>query len=188
MNPAALGALTIVLLISTVLVRVRMLRRRGIAAIRFGAIDKTDFLIPPFAFLYFYVVFAGAFGWPTFVHERIFSSSALQWAGVVLCVLGWILQVATLVSFGTSFRVGIDTERPAALVTSGTFAISRNPIYLAFASVLLGEFLIQPSWLLLIYLVGGVALMHRQVLREEVFLRAHYGQVYADYTKRVRRY
>jgi protein-S-isoprenylcysteine O-methyltransferase Ste14 len=32
-------------------------------------------------------------------------------------------------SFGTSFRVGIDVEHPDKLVTTGIFAVSRNPIY-----------------------------------------------------------
>ena len=59
------GALTLALLLAMVLIRVRLLRRKGIQAIHFGNIDKTDFLIPPFALFYFYIVFAAAFGWPT---------------------------------------------------------------------------------------------------------------------------
>jgi hypothetical protein len=38
----------------------------------------------------------------------------------------------TLKSFGDSFRVGIDEKKPDKLVTSGMFAISRNPIYVCF--------------------------------------------------------
>jgi hypothetical protein len=70
MLPGYFGALTIVLLISIVIVRVWMLNQRGIVATKFGTIDKTDFLIPPFAFLYFYLIFAGAFNWPAFAGEE----------------------------------------------------------------------------------------------------------------------
>jgi len=171
-----------------VLVRVRLLRQRGVFAMQFGKKDRSDFLIPPFAFLYFYVVFAGAFGWPTFAREDLVQSPAVQWLGVLLCAGGLVMMFLSLISFGTSFRVGIDAEHPDKLVTTGIFAHTRNPIYVAFGLVLLGEFLIQPHIILLIYLVAGVALFHRQVLREEAFLRQHYRKEYVIYAKRVRRY
>jgi protein-S-isoprenylcysteine O-methyltransferase Ste14 len=99
-----------------------------------------------------------------------------------------LLLLASLVSFGKSFRVGIDTDKPGELITAGVFGWSRNPIYVAFAFVLLGEFLIFPNLIPLVYLVVAACLMHRQVLREEQYLKAHYGQAYADYARRVRRY
>lgn len=183
-----LGALTLVLLISFVLIRARILKQHGISAMHFGNIDKTDFLIPPFALLYFYTVFAGAFHWPFFDQGALVQSALLAWIGVLFCGAGLILMLWSLVSFGASFRVGIDNEHPGALVTSGIFAFSRNPIYVAFACVLLGEFLIQPHWLLLLYAAGGFILFHRQVLREETYLEQHYGSEYEMYRQRVRRY
>jgi protein-S-isoprenylcysteine O-methyltransferase Ste14 len=97
-------------------------------------------------------------------------------------------MLLTLTSFGKSFRVGIDADEPDELVTSGVFAFTRNPIYVAFGIVLLGEFLILPHWILLVYLVGGIALFHRQVLREEDYLASHYGEAYGSYRQRVPRY
>jgi hypothetical protein len=47
-----------------VLVRVQLLKSTGVAAMSFGKIDKSDFLIPPFALFYFYLIFARAFHWP----------------------------------------------------------------------------------------------------------------------------
>src|SRR5215472_8879905 len=44
--PKYLGVLTIVLLLGMVLTRIAVLRRQGIKAMKFGKIDKTDFLIP----------------------------------------------------------------------------------------------------------------------------------------------
>jgi protein-S-isoprenylcysteine O-methyltransferase Ste14 len=70
----------------------------------------------------------------------------------------------------------------------GVFAFSRNPIYVAFAMVLIGEFFIFPNWIGLIYLVAAMWLVHRQVLREEEYLKGHYGRAYEQYCHGVRRY
>ena len=183
-----LAVLTIVLLLGMVLTRVVLMRRSGIRAMHFGNLDKTDFLIPPFALFYFYTVFAAAFNLPLFSTREFLQSEGIAWGGVVLSFVGVSLLLLSLVSFGKSFRVGIDVDHPDRLVTTGIFAVSRNPIYVGFAFVLLGQFLVFPNWVLLVYLMAGIWLFHRQVLREEEFLRKHYGQEYVEYSKRVRRY
>jgi len=141
-----------------------------------------------FAFFYFYIVFAAAFDFPTVSRQEFFHSTTLSWAGVLLCAAGLLLIFLSLVSFGKSFRVGIDQDHPDQLVTTGIFAFSRNPIYAAFALVLLGQFLLFSNWILLVYMVAAIWLFHRQVLREEEYLRGHYGQPYLEYCSRVRRY
>ena len=98
------------------------------------------------------------------------------------------MLLASLISFGRSFRVGIDVDHPDELVTTGVFAYSRNPIYVGLFLVLVGQFLVFPNWIPLVYLVAGTWLFHRQVLREEEFVRRHYGEQYAAYCRRVRRY
>jgi protein-S-isoprenylcysteine O-methyltransferase Ste14 len=182
------GALTIVLLLGMIWTRVLMMRSAGIMAVKFGAIDKKDFLIPPFALFYFYTVFAATFDFPTVSRQELFHSGSVSWLGVLLCLVGLSFIVLSLVSFGKSFRVGIDQERPDKLVTTGIFAYSRNPMYVAFGLVLLGEFLVSPNWILLIYPVAAIWLFNRQVSREEQYLRQHYGQEYSEYCRRVRRY
>jgi protein-S-isoprenylcysteine O-methyltransferase Ste14 len=168
--------------------RVFLLKRQGIEAMKFGETDKTDFLIPPFAFFYFYVIFAAAFGWPSVTHQQFFHSEAAAWIGVLLCVAALLLMLWSLVSFRQSFRIGIDADRPDRLITNGAFGVSRNPIYVAFITMTIGQFLIFPNVILLIYVAGAAALIHRQILREEEFLRGHYGRAYAEYCSRVRRY
>jgi len=183
-----LAALTIVLLIGMVLARTLIMNRKGTRALHFGNIDKKDFLIPPFALLYFYMVFASAFNWPAISTQEFFHSETISWVGVFLCLAGLLLLLWSLVSFGMSFRVGIDTDHPDKLITTGVFAFSRNPIYVAFWLVMMGQFLILPNWILLVYLAAAVWLFHRQVLREEMYLSKHYGGEYSEYTNRVRRY
>jgi protein-S-isoprenylcysteine O-methyltransferase Ste14 len=186
--PKYFGALTVVLLAGMVLTRVFMLRRQGIKAIRFGETHRSDFLLPPLVLFYFYVIFAAAFGWPSVTHQEFFRPDAAAWIGVLLCAAALLLMLWSLVSFRQSFRIGIDTERPDRLMTEGAFAVSRNPIYVAFIAMAAGQFLIFPNVILLIYLGAAAAVIHRQVLREEEYLRGHYGQAYADYCGRVRRY
>lgn len=182
------GPLTLAVLIGMVLFRLLWLKRSGIKAMHFGAGDRKDFLIPPFEFFYFYAVFAGAFGFPLFTRQEFFRVGPAQGVGAMLCGAGLVFMFITLVSFGRSFRVGIDATSPDRLVTTGIFAISRNPIYVAFGLVLVGEFLLFSNWILLVYACAGVWLFHRQVLLEEAFLQQHYGREYTEYCARVRRY
>ncbi len=186
--PGYLAALTILLMMGMVLARAALMRRTGTEAVKFGKTHKTDFLIPPFALLYIYLVFAAAFQWPTLSRQKFFQSELIPWLGVLLCMLGALFFLWGIVSFGQSFRVGIDTEQPDKLITTGAFALSRNPLYVAFGLVLVGEFLVFPNWLLLLYLLAGTWLFHRQVLREEKYLSQHYGGEYLEYCKRVHRY
>jgi protein-S-isoprenylcysteine O-methyltransferase Ste14 len=182
------GAITMILLVGLVLTRVLMLKRRGIQAVEFGKLDKRDFLIPPFALFYIYTIFAVAFDLPGVGAQRFFESRIVVWCGAVFCLAGLSLMLWSLISFGRSFRVGIDVEHPDQLITTGAFAHTRNPIYVAFAMVLVGEFLIYPSWIMLAYLVAGFWLFHRQVMREEAYLERHYGLEYTTYRAHVRRY
>src|SRR5262245_45156119 len=186
--PKYLGALAIVLLLGMVLTRVFLLKRKGIKAMKLGSTDKTDLLLPPFVLFYFYVLFAAAFGWPNIGVRPFFHSEAVAWAGVLLCLAGICLFFWGPSSFRRSFRIVIDTDHPDKLIVDGIFAFSRNPIYVAFTMVFLGEFLIFPYWISLIALVAAAGLIHRQVLREEDYLKGHYGGAYEQYCHRVRRY
>ncbi|HYK35447.1 isoprenylcysteine carboxylmethyltransferase family protein [Alloacidobacterium sp.] len=183
-----LAVLTILLLLGMVCVRLLLMQRSGIKAMKFGEIDKKDFLIPPFALFYFYLIFAAAFHLPTVSRQQFFESRIASWIGVLLCLAGLMLLLLSLISFGQSFRVGIDPDQPDKLITTGVFAFIRNPIYVAFGLVLLGQFLVFPSWIFLVYLFAGIWLFHRQVAREEEFLRMRYGEIYEEYCDRVRRY
>jgi protein-S-isoprenylcysteine O-methyltransferase Ste14 len=186
--PGYFAGLTIVLLLGMVLTRTLLMKKRGIKAMHFGNIDRKDFLIPPFALFYFYTVFAASFNFPGVSTQEFFHSDVISWVGVLFCLAGLLLFLWSLVSFGQSFRVGIDTNHPGKLITTGIFAFSRNPIYVAFAFILIGQFLIFSNWILLAYIGAAIWLFHRQVLREEEYLKKHYGREYSEYCNRVGRY
>lgn len=181
-------AMVIIILLMFLLVsRAILMRRKGIQVMKFGEIDKKDFLLPPFGLIYLYLVFANGLNLPRFGLE-LFSNEIIHWVGVVLCTLALIFILLSLISFGKSFRIGIDLDHPGTLVTTGAFAISRNPLYTSFAIILFGIFLIFTNWVFLLYLFAGMWLLNRQVLREEASLIKIYGEEYIKYCKKVRRY
>ena len=77
----------------------------------------------------------------------------------------------------------------AALVTSGPFAISRNPIYVAMTGLYLGIALLVNSWWPVTILPVLLGVMHWGVIvREERYLAAQFGEVYLRYKEKVRRW
>jgi len=125
---------------------------------------------------------------PDAVNSTLLHAQAVRILGLLLVTLGLILFILAFVNFGTSWRIGIDRKRPGQLVTSGIFAITRNPIYVAFIIIFFGIFLINGTWFFLIFALLAVVAIHFQILREEDFLRKQYGASYADYCKRTARY
>lgn len=182
-----IAAATLFLLVILVLLRAFQLNKLGIKVIKFGEMDRKDFLIPPFAFLLFYIVFASVFNLPK-IGAELFHNEFLDYLGVVLCITGIALFIYAIISFGKSFRVGLDEDHPGELVTTGAFSISRNPIYTAFGFVLIGVFLIIPNWIILIYVFIGIWLFNRQIILEEQSLKKIYGEKYIAYCKKVRRF
>jgi len=167
-----------------------MLRRIGINAFVFGVTDKSDFLLIPVVAFFVYSILAAVIGlpMPSIMKRLLFESAAAGWVGIVVCGGSLIWLALTLRAFSTSFRIGIDETTQDKLVTSGTFSISRNPIYVAFLAFLTGMILIYPNIAACIAFFLFTAAIHRQIRREETFLHGHYGQKYRDYCRRVRRY
>ena len=71
--PRYFGALTIAVMLGMVFTRVFLLKRRGIKAMKFGELDKRDFLIPPFALFYIYLIFRRRIRLAGRQHTRVFS-------------------------------------------------------------------------------------------------------------------
>jgi protein-S-isoprenylcysteine O-methyltransferase Ste14 len=84
----------------------------------------------------------------------------------------------------------VPTDQPTtALVTTGVYGFSRNPLYLALTAIYLGIGLLLPSLLVLALVVPVLILMHYGVVvREEAYLERKFGEPYRAYKKRVRRW
>ena len=185
-----LSALALILFFVLLGGRAVMLRKKGIRAIVFAQTDKSDFLLLPVFLALAYTILACAFGLPAprWLVSPFWTNPASGWLGILLAAVSLTGFAMTLRSFGDSFRVGIDEKKPDKLVTTGMFAISRNPIYVCFLLFFLGQFLANPNVALAVVIPLLALAIHRQILREEAFLAPHYGEEYAAYRRRVRRY
>lgn len=106
--------------------------------------------------------------------------------GLLLLSLGW--TVAAQIQMGNSWRIGIDEEKKTALVQTGLFRRSRNPIFLGMIVTLIGVFLAIPNALTLLFSVIGFVLIQIQVRLEEEFLTRIQGEEYSAYRRMVRRW
>jgi protein-S-isoprenylcysteine O-methyltransferase Ste14 len=87
-------------------------------------------------------------------------------------------------------RTNIGPTLPStAIVTTGPFRLSRNPLYLALTLLYLGLVLAFDSWWGIARLIPLLLVMHRGViLREERYLEAKFGDEYRRYKVSVARY
>ena len=125
---------------------------------------------------------------PDLLHRTVLDSLVLRGIGAALVATGLFLFGASLVSFGDSWRVGIDRESPGELVTSGVFAWSRNPIFLFMDCYALGTFLITGDLVFGLIALLVVVALHYQILHEERFLESRYGEPYLAYCASTSRY
>jgi protein-S-isoprenylcysteine O-methyltransferase Ste14 len=118
----------------------------------------------------------------------IFSGAAF-WPGLALVALAVGLLIwgrQTLVTGGTN----VDPSLPStAVVTSGPYRFSRNPLYMGLTVVYLGLTLALDTWWGIILLALVLIVMHRGVIqREERYLERKFGDGYRQYRAAVRRY
>jgi protein-S-isoprenylcysteine O-methyltransferase Ste14 len=113
----------------------------------------------------------------------------------ILTRVGWALLVISLIfvsiaqnQMSTSWRVGIDHQNTADLVTTGMFSISRNPIFLGIMIANIGLFLVLPNAFTLLITSLSYVTMNTQIRLEESFLEAEYGEEYVEYRNKVRRW
>jgi len=111
----------------------------------------------------------------------------LRGVSLVLWVGGFLLLFIGRLGLADSFRIGSPKES-TRLKVGGLFQFSRNPMYLGVYATLLAGVLYTLNPLVL--LAGGfvVAVHHRIVLAEEQHLQKAFGEEYANYCRRVRRY
>jgi protein-S-isoprenylcysteine O-methyltransferase Ste14 len=123
-----------------------------------------------------------AFDWPALPKYVIVGLLAA--AGSAFDLLGLIAFRASRTTVNP-----LKPQRASALVTGGVYRITRNPMYVGLALLLL-------AWAVhlaaLLPLLGPVLLVlyltRFQIRPEERALEARFGQAYADYAARVRRW
>jgi protein-S-isoprenylcysteine O-methyltransferase Ste14 len=111
--------------------------------------------------------------------------------GVLLMIAGLALNIAGVMTVRRA-KTTFNPLRPdttTALVSTGLFGLSRNPMYLAMLIVLLGWVVYLSSPLALIGPVAFVLYINRfQILPEERALSSLFGASFAEYKSKVRRW
>lgn len=136
----------------------------------------------------------------------LFAALGLAWAQVALLPTGqgpvWLRHLGTAIAltggalllmavpeFLRARTTIVPHRTPDALITTGLFRISRNPIYLADVLILAGLCLRWGAWPSLVLVPLFVAVITRRfILPEENRLRAAFEHDYSAYLARVRRW
>ncbi|MBA9005262.1 protein-S-isoprenylcysteine O-methyltransferase Ste14 [Actinomadura cellulosilytica] len=114
---------------------------------------------------------------------------AVQTTGTVVALLGVAATLAAQMSMGDSWRIGVDEAERTALVTTGAFALARNPIFTAMIITAAGLAAMVPNPVTLLALALTVVAIELQVrIVEEPYLRRTHGDAYERYAAAVGRF
>ncbi|MGY8813898.1 MAG: methyltransferase family protein [Gammaproteobacteria bacterium] len=113
----------------------------------------------------------------------------LKYAGVVIVLfaLGLIFYISRIF---TKVETNIEPWKPTTtIISTGLFAYSRNPIYVAFCLVPIGMGIFLNSfWVLCSFLPSAFIVNFVVVKKEEAYLEKKFGAEYQQYKNRVRRW
>jgi protein-S-isoprenylcysteine O-methyltransferase Ste14 len=111
------------------------------------------------------------------------------WIGIIIFVLAVALAVWAIVTI-SSAGSNVPTDRPTtAIVESGPYRFTRNPIYLGMFLGLVGlAIALNDLWLLVTLVPFALVIRYGVVAREEAYLERNFGDAYAGYRSRVRRW
>ena len=122
-----------------------------------------------------------AFGW------SILPAGA-RFTGFCTGLLGDLIFLLSVVCMKDSWRAGIPDTDKTEFVTTGVYRFSRNPAFLGFDFMYIGVLLLYFNPLTAVFTLFSVVMLHLQILQEERYLTAAFGEVYTDYKKHVFRY
>ena len=110
-------------------------------------------------------------------------------AGIVVLVIAVAIASAAMAEMSRHRTTVEPGRRPASLVTSGVFAWTRNPIYLAMLLVVLAiAMMTNGAWFVLAAVALCIALDRVVIRSEERMIGEAFGAEYDHYKRRVRRW
>jgi len=147
------------------------------------------FLIPP----PIQGLLCAAFMWgiSSLLPSLSYTFSGQKPLGLIIIVLGLTIDVVSVLKFKQSRTTinPIKIEKASSLVTSGLYTVSRNPMYLGLAIILLGWAILLGNPLNVVTLGLFVFLITKlQIIPEEHILLGKFGAPYSDYLNTVRRW
>lgn len=150
---------------------------------------SSPFIWPPVIYLTA-VVAASVSAWFAGWH---YQPPALRLAGIavgcVLIALGVGAGIAAERIFKGAGTPVPPTQPTTAIVTTGVYGYTRNPMYLGMTLALAGfGFAFDQLWFLIVLPVAVIAVTKLAIEREEIYLERKFGSTYLDYKVRVRRW
>lgn len=117
----------------------------------------------------------------------------LDFYNIPMAIACYAIATALIAIAAISFRkhkTSIVPHKPdSELMTSGIFAISRNPIYLSFIIFqLMLAFVLHNLWQVILIPVSYLFLRYYVITKEERYLSSLFGKTYTNYMSRVRRW
>ena len=125
---------------------------------------------------------------PALFTDYLFTSFILKTIGSIMIILALTLFTLTLLHFKSSLRFGLDENNQGKLITSGVFAISRNPFFLSLDLYFLGVAFVLPNLFLIGFAILSIISIHFFILKEEKFMLKVYGNEYEKYKQQAKRY
>ena len=109
--------------------------------------------------------------------------------GVILVALGLALGASAMISFRRARTSPIPIKPTTAIVATGPYRFTRNPMYVGLAVLYLGLTLwVDSLWPVLFLPVALFTIQRYVIAREERYLEAKFGEEYRRYKARVRRW
>lgn len=116
-------------------------------------------------------------------------STTMQTVGVILTALGSALPVWAFLHFRRARTPVAPFSHPEALVTTGPYRWTRNPMYLGMQTALIGCAIAINSWSAILAAPLFAPAVARLVIRwEEKTLAARFGAAYRQYAESVPRW
>ena len=117
-----------------------------------------------------------------------YMPAGARFTGFCTGMLGDLIFLVSVICMKDSWRAGIPDEDKTELVTGGIYKFSRNPAFLGFDFMYIGVLLLYFNPLTAVFSVFAVVMLHLQILQEEKYLAATFGEEYTEYKKRTFRY
>ncbi|MEM7521467.1 MAG: isoprenylcysteine carboxylmethyltransferase family protein [Pseudomonadota bacterium] len=112
-----------------------------------------------------------------------------QTLAVLLVFAGIGLMIWAVLAFQAHQTSAVPHQLPERIITTGPFAISRNPIYLGDVLVLAAAVLWWGAWPAIVIVLGFIAILHRRFIApEEARMKESFASEFEAYQGNTRRW
>jgi len=117
-----------------------------------------------------------------------FDWAPAAWIGVIVAAAAFGATWFCWSKMGRQWRMGIDPAAKGDLLVTGPWGMVRHPIYSLSSVLMLATLAVVPCGLMAIVAAIHLGLLQWEARREEKYLAARHGEIYAAYCGRVGRF